>query len=75
VCCGKKECEHVVLYYEDWQQIDWRYAKAELGVDIYRCDPGMRLHSAIVAAIRAHCSIAPALSMQPNGVKSTLAAR
>jgi hypothetical protein len=51
------ECEHVVLYFEDWQQLDWCYARVELGVDIYGPDPGMKTHAAIIAALRAHCSI------------------
>lgn len=55
--CHKAECEQVALYYEDWQQLDWRYAEVELGVDIYAPDPGMKKHVAIIAALRAHFSI------------------
>jgi hypothetical protein len=39
------------------KQLDSRYARKELGLDIYRRDPGMKVHRAVIAAPRTHCSI------------------
>jgi len=57
--CGRRDCEHVVLHYEDWQQLDWRYTRAKLGVNIYGPDPAGYLQSAIIAALRTYCVIGP----------------